>query len=176
MTTQTQYALAQAIGQIDRVGTELGWLTSVTRRAVEYRNQRTGAVREQQARLDRATGGLCLVYVFAAFEQAIDLFRSLPELLQEVDRVTGSAELRERILAYRHLRHVAAHGFEGERSSIRTHASEFERVHDSGQLPNIRWDRAADRVEIDPSAWMEARDLLREAASKILNSPEARKV
>ena len=153
---------------------ELGWLVALTSKSVQYPKQPAQIIQQQQMRLDRATGGLCLVYVFAAFEEAIDLFRSHAQLLRAIDSVTGSAVLRETILAYRHLRHVVAHGFEGDRSQITTHASEFEVTHKSGRMPNIKWDQATNRVDIHPTAWMEAQGLLEQAVQKIMNSPEAR--
>ena len=176
MPTPTQTALARALAQMATIKYELLWLVRLTNRAVTYPDQPADVVGEQQMRLDRATGALCLVYTFAAFEEAIELFTARKALLPDIDTATGSADLRETILAYRHLRHVAAHGFEGDRSGVTTHAQEFERTHRAGRLPSVMWDETTNRVEVDPTAWIEVQGLLHRAVENIMNGAEARKL
>lgn len=120
--------------QWDAFQHELGWLLSESTAYVNHPNPQ--ARPEIQRRLNATREGLVLVYLFAMWEQFVE--RSV-----ESEWLTPAKLLR--LNAFRHLRHCAAHGFEGRRA--RQCREEFEAVMNSTDpLPNVEW--TADTVEI----------------------------
>ncbi len=111
----------------DIVPREFGWLLS-TRNLVEHGNK------EQQAAIQKSVNrciqGILIVYLFALWEEYV------PRNLEE--NWLSSSE-RERLRAFRHIRHSFAHGFGGARAN--QCRSEFENVMKSTQpFAKLNWD------------------------------------
>lgn len=94
---------------------EVGWLYSSIRHSVNYPNPQD-RIRIQD-RLNHATGGVLVVYLFALFETYFEK--------NDWNEYLKPDEL-EKLLAFRHIRHSIAHGFNGTRAD--GHRTEFDRV------------------------------------------------
>jgi hypothetical protein len=113
---------------------ELGWLLSVSTAPINHPNLQ--ARPEIQRRLNGTREGLILVYLFAMWEQFVE--RSV-----ETQWLTQAELLR--LNAFRHLRHCAAHGFEGRRA--KQCRDEFETIMNSTDpFQNVEW--TTDMVDI----------------------------
>lgn len=94
---------------------EVGWLYSSIRYSVNSQNPQD-RIRIQD-RLNHATGGVLIVYLFALFETYFEK--------NEWNKYLKADEL-EKLLAFRHIRHSIAHGFNGSRAD--GHRTEFDKV------------------------------------------------
>lgn len=133
---------------------ELGWIWSSSRHAVTYPNPELRA--STQRRLDHSVGGLTVVYLFALFEEYFPR--------AEWSKVTLPDE--QRLLAFRHIRHSVAHGFDGSRAN--THAVEFDAVMaSSSPIEAVEsWDST--HLWLKAHAGLQLRDLLDSTAARAM--------
>ena len=147
--------------QMEAIQRELGWLLTGMSNRVSHSNP--DIRREIQDRLDASMQGLTMVYLFALWEEYVE---------RDVEREWLPAEKLERLNAFRHVRHCAAHGFGGARADkCRT---EFEAVMNSDQpFPNLPWssdsiDLTKSQVAIDCMRFME--ELGKEIIGRVANN------
>ncbi len=132
--TLVQSLIPLASKQWEAFQYELGWLLNASTAPINHQNSQ--ARPEIQRRLNATREGLILVYLFAMWEQFVE--RSV-----ETQWLTQAELLR--LNAFRHLRHCAAHGFEGRRA--RQCREEFETVMNSTDpFQNVEW--TTDTVDI----------------------------
>jgi len=116
----------KVLGGLDQ--SEIGWLYSATRRAPTYQNSELNE--NIQGRLDHAVSGLSIVYMFALFETYFPKSKWKKHIAPDV---------LNKLLAYRHIRHSIAHGFDGDRA--RDHRDEFEVLMNTSEPDCIKdWD------------------------------------
>lgn len=159
--------ITEGVQVLGRLVQPMGWLTSGTLRKVQYPNASQFNKPVQQD-LDHMVGGLTIVYLFAVFESALPPGKHLSEWQSHhID----PAQLEE-LLAYRHIRHVVAHGLDGNRQSISTHRTEFEGWHNAGKFTNVvDWDRAADQILIRATGvWNPLQMFMTDVLSKVISN------
>jgi len=146
--------LSRTLGGFDQG--EIGWLYSATRHAPTYQDS---ALNESiQKRLDHAVSGLSIVYMFALFETYFPKRKwkkyVAPKILNE-------------LLAYRHIRHSVAHGFNGERA--RDHSEEFEWLVNTSR-PQCIEDWGNDSLLLNEYGYKDLKPIMEKAISSALNS------
>ncbi len=106
---------------------EVGIIISKSNQLVQHVN--ANVREENQARINNTIQGLLLVYLFALWEEYID---------RDIERRWLSEQERNRLNAFRHIRHSAAHGFDGTRAN--KCRIEFETIMNSSEpFPNVIW-------------------------------------
>lgn len=139
---------------------EFGWLLSSSRHSVKHADPQTR--QEIQTRVDAATQGLLLVYLFAMWEEYVK---------RDVEREWLPADKLERLNAFRHVRHSTAHGFDGTRAH--KCRAEFDAIMNSAQpFPNLAWtndtiDLSMSQVATDCHGFMS--DLAKELIGRLAN-------
>lgn len=122
----------------------LGWLWGSTRNQVNYKDAEQRAVR--QARLDHAVGCLSILFQFAVLEES---FRQ-----SDWPKAWTEDQIR-RIRAWRHVRHCAAHGFDGSRAmNSKKDTVAFEVEIKSAGLRGVELIDAETKIRCDPLAGM----------------------
>ena len=133
---------------------ELGWLYSETGHVA---GKHKPEVREEiQRRLDHAVGGMSVVYLFALFETYFP---------KSEWRIIEPSDL-ERLHAFRHIRHSAAHGFEGARAT--THATDFDNVMSSNNPIRSVKNYDVNNISLHRDAGIDLREFLEFITKKYL--------
>ena len=114
---------------------EINWLYNNTTTIVAD-NYQPETREEIQDRLHNASAALSILYLFALFETYFPRFH--PDDKDKTDdrwkRAFAPMRL-ETLLAYRHIRHTVAHGFNGHRAT--NHRQQFDKVMKENPLPGI---------------------------------------
>lgn len=168
--TPTQRALAISLQRLGTIDPELLWLTTSIVRVVKHPHADKEVVEERQAQLESAAGGLAIVAVFAAFDVAFEQETGSNFFQQAHEDLRNALEpaLCQRLLAYRHVRNVVAHGFRGERSGIHGGDS-FEAAMADQQLPQVTWDADKDVIVVKRMAWRDVVATIKEVVETLMN-------
>lgn len=133
---------------------ELGWLYSSSRYAVTYSDPQVRV--ETQTRLDHCVGGLSVVYLFAMFEECVPYTDWSKYVWPDY----------ERVLAFRHIRHSVAHGFDGRRA--KTHSKNFDIIMSSLHPIEAIASWSCSHLSLNSSAGLQLQEVLIAATKRII--------
>ena len=116
---------------------------------------------EDRKRIQRQINGLVqgslLLYLFAMWE----------DMTTETMRSHLTTDEKQKLRAYRHIRHCVGHRFSGGRADM--YRQEFEDLYNAGQLKCVNWDRATDTIGLsDGMIAMECQQFMANLAQQLV--------
>lgn len=168
---QLQRALVQSQQNVAKTSSVLLWLNNTG--AMLPPHVRDMQRQSEQAKIDATIGALAVVALFAAFDIGFEqefngknLFKS--ELASVRNRLASSTMTT--LAAYRHVRNVAAHGFDGQRAGIKSFAKEFEHAKKAKLLPMVDWDPAIDVIRVGRAAAVNLKAVFDSSVEELMNT------
>jgi len=116
---------------------------------------------EDRKRIQKQINGLVqgslLLYLFAMWE----------DITTETMRSSLTTDEKQKLKAYRHIRHSVGHRFSGGRADL--YHKEFEDLYNAGQLKSVNWDPATDTIDLSEGmVAMECQQFIADLAKQLL--------